>query len=324
MFRVMELRDGRIELSEGSERVLPPEPGVLRWIDLRAQDPAQLELLRARFDFHPLTIEDCGHLDQRPKLEEYRTHLFLVTQGFSCGSQELCDLELHELHAFLGERFLVTVHQNQITALEGVWTRLSAEPKLLERGVDFAYYLVADRLVDDHFPILDRFADELDQIEDSVLESPKREDLNRIFELKRSLVLMRKVLSPQRDVQGLLSKRGDPRIGERTAVYMRDVYDHLVRINEAIEANRDLLGNALEAYLMAVNQRTNEIMKYLTVMSAIFLPLSFIVGFFGQNFDNLPFTRDWVHSDRLMWAMIGICIALPATMLAWFKKKDWL
>ena len=324
MFRVMELRDGRIELFEGSERVAPPDPGVLRWIDLQSQDTAQLSLLRERFDFHPLTIEDCGHFDQRPKIEEYRDYLFLVTQGFSCGSQELCDLDLHELHAFLSERYLVTVHEKPIAALEGVWGRLAAEPKLLGRGVDFAYYLVADRLVDDHFPILDRFADELDEIEDSVLQSPKREDLLRIFELKRSLVLMRKVLSPQRDVQGLLSKRGDPRIGERTALYMRDVYDHLMRINESIEANRDLLGNALEAYLSAVSQRTNEIMKYLTVMSAIFLPLSFIVGFFGQNFDNLPFLKDWVHSDRLMWAMIGVCIALPAGMLAWFKKKDWL
>jgi magnesium transporter len=323
MFRVMELRAGKLELFEGSDHVSPPEEGMLRWIDLRDQDHGQLELLRERFDFHPLTIEDCNHLDQRPKLEEYRDHLFLVTQGFVSG-EDACDLELQELHAFLADDYLVTVHQKPMPALEGVWSRLAAEPKLLERGVDFAYYLVADRMVDNHFPILDRFADELDELEDSVLESPKRVDLLRIFELKRSLVLMRKVLSPQRDVQGLLSKRGDPRIAERTAVYMRDVYDHLVRINEAIEANRDLLGNALEAYLSAVSQRTNEIMKYLTVMSAIFLPLSFLVGFFGQNFEDLPGIRDWVHSKPLMWTMIAACLALPAAMLGWFKHKDWL
>ena len=135
---------------------------------------------------------------------------------------------------------------------------------------------------------------------------------------------MRKVLSPQRDVLGLLAKRGDSRISERTAVYLRDVYDHLVRINESIEANRDLLGNALDAYLSAVGQRTNEIMKYLTIMSAVFLPLAFVVGFFGQNFDNLPFFRDWVHSDRLMWGMIVTCVVVPATMLTWFKRKNWL
>ena len=324
MFRVLEVREGHLELYEGTERVAPPPPGTLRWIDLRAQDAPQLELLRTRFDFHPLAIEDCGHLDQRPKMEEYRDHVFLVTQGFACDGDRVRELELQELHAFLGERFLVTVHLGDIAALEKVWVRLTGEPKLLERGVDFAYYLVVDRIVDDNFPILDRIADELDELEDSVLASPRRQDLHRIFELKRHLVSMRKVLSPQRDVQGLLSKRGDPRIGERTAIYLRDVYDHLVRINESIEANRDLLGNALDAYLSAVGQRTNEIMKYLTVMSAVFLPLAFVVGFFGQNFDSLPLLKGWVHSDALMWAMIFICLTLPVGMLAWFKHRDWL
>ncbi len=324
MFHIMELDDGRVELYEGTERVAPPTPGVLRWIDLTAPTPPNLELLRARFDFHPLTIEDCGHLDQRPKLEEYRNHLFLVTQGFSSKGERVHELELQELHAFLGEHFLVTVHDSPIAALEKAWARLSKEPKLLERGVDFVYYLVADGIVDDNFPILDRIADELEELEDSVLAAPHRKDLQRIFALKHHLVSMRKVLSPQRDVLGLLAKRGDSRITERTAVYLRDVYDHLVRINESIEASRDLLGNALEAYLSAVGQRTNEIMKYLTIMSAVFLPLAFVVGFFGQNFDNLPFFRDWVHSDRLMWGMIVTCVVVPATMLTWFKRKNWL
>jgi magnesium transporter len=190
--------------------------------------------------------------------------------------------------------------------------------------LDFVYYLVADGIVDDNFPILDRIADELDELEDSVLARPRADDLHRIFELKRHLVAMRKVLSPQRDVFGLIAKRGDPRISERTAFYLRDVYDHLVRINESIEGNRDLLGNALDAYLSAVGQRTNEIMKSLTILSAIFLPLAFVVGFFGQNFDNLPFLRDWVHSDRLMWGMIATCVATPVAMISYFKGKGWL
>src|SRR3990172_3132687 len=133
MFRVMELRDGRVVSTEGSERVAPPPPGMLRWVDLTSPDAAQLELLRERFDFHPLTIEDCGHLDQRPKLEEYRDHLFLVTQGFSARGDKVEELELHELHAFLGEHYLVTVHETPIAALEEAWQRLSREPKLLTR-----------------------------------------------------------------------------------------------------------------------------------------------------------------------------------------------
>jgi magnesium transporter len=324
MFRVMDLRDGRVELSEGDQGVAPPPAGVLRWADLTSPTAAELDLLRQRFDFHPLTIEDCGHLDQRPKLEEYRNHLFLVTQGFSSKGDKVEQLDLQELHAFLGERFLVTVHETPIAALDKTWQRLAKEPKLLERGVDFAYYLVADGIVDDNFPILDCIADELEELEDSVLAAPQRKDLQRIFELKHHLVAMRKVLSPQRDVLGLLAKRGDAHVTERTAVYLRDVYDHLVRINESIEASRDLLGNALEAYLSAVGQRTNEIMKYLTIMSAVFLPLAFVVGFFGQNFDNLPFFDNWIHSDRLMWAMVVTCVAVPAAMLTWFKGKNWL
>ena len=324
MFRVMELRDGRVELSEGPDGAAPPSQGVLRWIDLTAPSAMELERLRERFDFHPLTIEDCGHLDQRPKLEEYRNHLFLVTQGFSSKGDRVHELELHELHAFLGDHYVVTVHETPIAALEKAWLRLSTDPKLLGRGVDFAYYLVADGIVDDNFPILDRIADELEELEDSVLAAPQRKDLQRIFELKHHLVSMRKVLSPQRDVLGLLAKRGDAHVSERTAVYLRDVYDHLVRINESIEASRDLLGNALEAYLSAVGQRTNEIMKSLTLMSAVFLPLAFVVGFFGQNFEDLPLFKDWIHSGTLMWTMVAACAALPVAMVTWFKRRNWL
>jgi magnesium transporter len=324
MFRVLERVGGNGGASEGEEHAAPPPPGTLRWIDLREPSAADLELLRARFEFHPLALEDCAHFDQRPKLEEYRDHVFLVTQGFSCADEHVRHLKVHELHAFLGERYLVTVHQDEVPAVEAVWRRVRGEPALLDRGVDFAYYLVADTMVDAAFPILDLITDELDEIEDQVLAAPDRKDLQRIFELKRHLVDMRKVLSPQRDVFGLLAKRGDPRVGERTALYLRDVYDHLVRINESIETNRDLLGNALDAYLSAVGQRTNEIMKYLTIMSAVFLPLAFVVGFFGQNFVDLPFVEDWMHSDRLMWGMMATCVGLPVAMLAWFKRKGWL
>jgi magnesium transporter len=325
MFRVLEVGpDGPIELHEGSAQVGPPPDGRLRWIDLTAQDDAQLEILRARFDFHPLALEDCAHFDQRPKVEEYGRYLFVVTQGFSCPGERVHELEVQELHAFIGKDYLVTVHLGNIQALEEVWKRAAGDAALVRRGIDFLHYLVADGVVDANFPILDLVADELESLEDAVLSSPRRQDLARIFELKHHLVLMRKVLSPQRDVFGTLAKRGDERISEKTSLYFRDVYDHLVRINESIEGNRDLLGNALEAYLSAVSQRTNEIMKYLTIMSAVFLPLAFVVGFFGQNFDDFPGIKDWIHSDPLMYGMIGTCIALPIVMVLWFKARDWL
>ena len=323
-FRVLEIdASGRVRARDDTEAISPPPAGVTRWIDLAAADPKALELLRERFQFHPLAIEDCAHLDQRPKLEEYEGHLFLVTQGFTCPTEHVKDLELHELHAFLGERYLVTVHTDEVPALEGVWRRVATDGSPLQRGVDFVYYLIADSLVDSNFPILDRIADELEVIEDVVLENPKRSQLQRIFELKRHLVHMRKVLSPQRDTMAMLSRRGHARVDERTSLYFRDVYDHLARINESIEANRDLLGNALDAYLSTVSNRTNEIMKYLTLTSAVFLPLSFVVGFFGQNFVDFPGFHDWTRSHALMLAMIAICIGMPIGMVAWFRHKRW-
>jgi magnesium transporter len=324
MIRVLELsRDRRIEAYDGSERAAPPPEDVLRWIDVEAQTPADMELLRERFDLHPLVVEDCLSLGQRPKLESYGHYLFIVTQGFICAAHTI-ELEVHELHCCLGDRYLISVHKDPMAAVSNVWSRIVDEPSLLERGIDFAYYLVADRLVDDNFPILDRITEEIERLEEVVLERPDRGDMARLFALKHQLVSMRKVLSPQRDVFGLMAKRGDARVSERTALYLRDIYDHLVRISESIETNRDLLGNTLDAYLSAVSQRTNEIMKSLTLMSAIFLPLAFIVGFFGQNFVDLPGIPDWVHSDILMWIMIAACLATPIGMYSWFRLRKWL
>lgn len=324
VFRVLELdASGSLRTLEGTECVGPPPAGAVRWIDLAEQDDASLELLRERFQFHPLAIEDCAHLDQRPKLEEFGDHLFLVTQGFRCDGAKVRHIELLELHSFLGERYLVTVHAGVVPALDEVWRRVSSDKKPCARGMDFVYYLIADALVDSNFPILDRIADELEELEDTVLENPKRAQLQRIFELKRHLVAMRKSLSPQRDTMAMLARRGDARVSERTSLYFRDVYDHLARIVESIEANRDLLGNALDAYLSAVSNRTNEIMKALTLLSAVFLPLSFVVGFFGQNFEDLPGIHDWTKSRLLMDAMIAVCLAVPFGMVLWFKHKRW-
>ena len=135
---------------------------------------------------------------------------------------------------------------------------------------------------------------------------------------------MRKSISPQRDLCVLLAKRLGGPVSERTALYFRDVYDHLVRLAESIETNRDLLGNCLEAYLSMVSQRTNEVMKSLTLMSAVFLPLAFVVGFFGQNFQELPGMPDWTGSPGLAWAMLTACVVTPAGMLLWFRKRHWM
>lgn len=319
MFRILDLSEqGPVRSSDALDAVRPPATNSWRWIDLIDPDEASLKLLGERFGFHPLALEDCAHADQRPKAEEYGDHLFVVTQGFQCPHDNLDELRWHELHAFLGTNYLVTVHDQAIPALELVWRRLELDREPFAKGVDFVYYLLVDRLVDDNFPILDRIADQLEQIEDAVLTHPNHGELGRIFSLKQQLVLMRKVLSPQRDVIGMLARRGDPRVSEKTSVYLRDVYDHLARAVESIEAHRDLLGNALDAYHSSMSQRTNEIMKALAILSAVFMPLTFITGFFGQNFEHLPF-----DSDPLMYAMVVSCLVMPIGLLMWFKRRGW-
>ncbi|MFN7133781.1 MAG: CorA family divalent cation transporter, partial [Myxococcales bacterium] len=186
------------------------------------------------------------------------------------------------------------------------------------RGLDFLLYLVSDKITDGHFLHLDGIADAIEDLEDRILTRLSRDDIEQIFALKRALVTLRKTISPARDVMSLLSKRGDPRVSERTALYFRDVYDHLVRVTEAIEADRDLLGNALDAYLSMAANRTNDIMKQLTLISVTFLPLSFITGFFGMNFTLMPF-----DSKLLLAGALASCILVPVSMFVWFSRKAW-
>jgi magnesium transporter len=319
LFRIMDIpAGGCIALSEGPDLAYPPADSTVRWIDVCSQDEVGMKLLADRFALHPLTAEDCLHVDQRPKLEEYGEYLFVVMHGFNQKDDDPSEIEPLELHAFLGRGYLITVHEKPIAPLDTVWQRVAKEAALGRFGADFIYYLVADAIVDANFPIIDCLSDQLDALEDSVLDRHTREDLARIFELKRAFVLMRRILSPERDVFAVLSKRGDPRVSEKAALYFRDVYDHLTRLHESIDAGRDILGNALDAYLSMVSNRTNEIMKRLTLLSAVFLPLTFVTGFFGQNFEHLPF-----HSDLFMFTMIAACVMIPSGMLLWFKHSGW-
>lgn len=325
MFKVLEYvsADERVTLL-GEEGVAPPAAGTVRWIELTDPTEADLNLLRERFNFHPLALEDCSHLDQRPKLEEFRDHLFVVTQGVKCAATPPHALDLLELHAFLGNNYLVTVHSTLIPSLDATWERCKHGPSPLARGADFVYYLLADALTDLGFPVLDTISDELADIEVELINNPKQRSLERIFELRRRLATMRKLMAPQRETLTLLARHEHTQISERTALYLRDVADHLTRLNESIEMSRDLLNAAIEAYVSSASMRTNDIMKSLTLLSAVYLPLTFVVGFFGQNFENLPGLPHWTESGNLALVMVVFCMITPPAMFFWFKAKNWL
>ncbi len=279
----------------------------------------ELKLLSQRFGFHPLAIEDCAQFDERPKFEDYDDHIFVVTHGFELRPEGTTEPHLLELHTFLGRNYLVTVHDGPLQPLNKVWERLETDGTAARRGVDFIRYLIADAMVDAFFPVVDHLASQIEEFEDALLgRYPSHNTFEDILQLKRLLVSLRRVLPPQRNVLAQLAKREGGHISDKTAPYFRDVYDHLLRINESVEANRDLLGHVLDAYQRTISQRTNEIMKRLTILSAIFLPLTFITGFFGQNFEGLPF-----GSTELMLLMLISCAVVPAGMLWFFLRSRW-
>ncbi|MCE9673684.1 magnesium/cobalt transporter CorA [Myxococcus stipitatus] len=314
MIQVCLLKEGA--LFTGGEELLEQEGR--KWIDVLHPDEAVMARLAERFGLHKLAVEDCLHLDQRPKLEEYPNHVFVVLQGFTAAGKDVCALTMHEHHFFLAKEWIISVHELPFTGHDAVVQRVKSDPRgTLERGTDFILYLLADGLVDAQFPLLDAFNDELEDLEVAIFENAEKSQLQRIFEMKRTLVQLRRVLSPQRDVVGLMARRGIPNVDERSTLYFRDVYDHLVRLYEAIDAGRDLLGNVMDGYLSMVANKTNDITKQLTIFATIFLPLSFIVGFFGQNFEVLSGRVSYYA----MWAMI---IILPVGLFLWFKRKQWL
>jgi magnesium transporter len=303
--------------TEGGDAVRLPGEGERLWLDVEAPSQDELSWLRERFDLHPVAIDSCVHADQRPKLEEYRNQLFIVLHRLVGGEGD--ELAATELHAFIGDRYLLTVHGQPSEDVEAVRARLTAEPALAARGMVHAFYLLSERIAHANFDALERLFERIEDIEDSVLKQEDDDALPELFAAKRHLATARRLVVPQRDVISLLLDAGPPYIDERARPYFRRVLDVLMRMAEAIDTQREILSNVLDAHLSIVSNRTNDIMKSLTLLSAIFLPLSFVTGFFGQNFTHLPFDNVW-----LMWLGLSVCVATPLGMLFWFRSRKWL
>lgn len=301
-------------------RELMEEEGAM-WVDLQGateQEVTELRELAVLFELHKLEVEDCLHRDQRPKLEEYPGHLFFVMHGFRSTGADVCELEPQELHFFLGPDWLLTVHEEESAAVLEARRRLLADTRgTFVKGVDRVAYLVADALVDGNFPLVEAFTEELESLEGDIFADPSPEHQQRIFQLKRTLVLLRRILVPQRDVVGILTREDQPHVTERTRLYFRDVADHLIRLQEQLDADSNLVANVRDGYLAMMANRTAEVSKQLTIVATVFLPLSFIVGFFGQNFEVLshPFN---------FWLMLATLLVVPALLFVWFRHKGWL
>jgi len=311
--------DGTVETAAdpASAGEMLRDPRCLLWVDAEGESPEALEALAATFELHPVTTEDFLNKNERPKIEEFDQYIFLVVHVLQAirGDEVLTE----ELHIALRQNRLLTVHEHPLDAVKRVFDRCVADPRSLQNGASFLLYLVSDAVVDGYFPVLDALGDEIDSLEDAVIASPAPARMQRIFEMKRAVVQLRKIVSPQREVYNALSRRDYPYIDSHTAVYFRDVHDHLVRAFEIIDSYRDLVANTLDAYLAATSNRLGRVMKQLTIIATIFMPLSFLSGFFGMNFTGIPFSQSW-----LLGLALATMLGLPVLMLVFFARRGWL
>jgi magnesium transporter len=321
VFKVIDLpAEGKPEETEDLSRVAPPPDHMVRWVDLIETDKDALELLRQRFDFHPLALEDCATFELRSKFDEYGDHLFIVLHAFTPAPDDATYIQVHEVHAFLSDRYLVTVHDNPLAATEVAWKKAASDASVLRRGPGWAFYMTVDAMIDATFPVIENLVKRVEKVEEEVLNSGQPVQLGEIFSIRSTIVTMRRVLRPVRDVIAILTRRAEAPLSERTAMYFRDVQDHVLRCLETLEEAEHMIANTIEANKAAQSNRSNEIMAKLTIFSAIFLPLGFIVGFWGQNFDHLPF-----HNEHLMWWLsIGLCGVVPIVLSVWFWWRGWL
>jgi magnesium transporter len=287
------------------------------WLDVDQPGEADYAVLRDVFKFHPLAVEDSEKFGQRAKLDDYDDFVFLVVYGAVADEDRLV-----EVHCFYSEKFLVTVHRDEAPAFSDVRERYVKRTHAIDDPAQLLYRII-DALVDSFFPILADFDDRIDELENETFLHANDEQLQEIFRMKRLLVGLRKAITPQRDmfaslIGGVSELPGMKSEDER---YFRDIYDHLLRISDLIDTYRDLLTSSMDVYLSTVSNRLNTVMKQLTIIATVFLPLTFITGFFGQNFGWM--VGNIQTSATFFGLGIGLEVLTVAALFAMFKRRGW-
>jgi magnesium transporter len=317
------LRQGGRDEQATSESVLAALAGTeFFWLDLDDEmDGTVSELLSVHFGFHPLAVQSAERFFQRPRLDDYDTFMYLVARGADPAGTGGA-----EVHCFWTDRYVVTVHRGDCPSTAEVRVRLgrhhaseAASPQIV------IVYFVVSALADTFFPVLSDFDDRIDALEDDILKAPTEAQLGELFDMKRRLMEMRKVIAPQRDMMaGIAGGVTDvPGMTDEAARYFRDLYDHLIRLADLVDSYRDLLSSVMDTHLSTVSNRLNVVMKQLTIIATIFLPLSFLTGFFGQNFAYE--VRVWLMPTWSFFALgIGLELAAVVFLLVLFRRRGWM
>jgi len=304
------------------------DPQTVFWLDMVKPTDEEYAILDDVFGFHPLAIEDSIQYSQRPKIESYQHvgdacnvgYFYMVFHGPDLETFRE-KLRTKEVDLFVSERYLVTIHEEAFHTIDEILQRATTDARVvLDLGIDMLLHNIMDHITDAYMPILDYLGDELDTIEEKALKEPTPEVLVQISEKKRELLNLRRIVGPQREVVAMLTRGEVPFIRMETRAYFRDVQDHLVRTVETVELYRDLVLGSRDIYLSSISNNLNQIMKTLTIISVIALPMTVVTSFFGMNFEVLPGIHSWQGFAIAMGLMIGLEV-----FLFWlFKKKKWM
>lgn len=315
----------RVDLPREDIGAAMQQLGGLLWVDL-AGEPAEVcrPLLRETFGFHPLAVDDALEERHVPKVDDWGEYLCLVLHAVVFDPQADASLHTRELDLFLGRNYLVTYRTESIPTVERVWAACQRDERRLQKGAGHLLYQLADELAADAMPTIEAMDEAIDQVEDEIFGQPGPDLLERLFALKRALLHLRRIIAPQREVLNKLARGDYGVIDEADRVFFRDIYDHLVRLHDITEGLRDLVGGALDTYLSVVSNRMNEVMRTLTVITTLFLPVSCLVGFFGTNFfQPVAQLRTWTDLPAFVLMLVAM-VVVPASMFLWIRKRAWM
>lgn len=292
------------------------------WVDIDLTVPGQGELLKQIKGLHPLSVDDALSRKQRPKVEEYNDYLFIVILGvrFHEETPDPYDLQTFDLCFFLGNHFLITVHAGPSDSVDDVAERLKKNPELLSRGVDRLAHAIMDGAVDEYFPLLDRIDELIDDLEQRVIVDFDESALQDIFAVKRLTLSLRRHVAPEREVFNILTNRPSKLLSPDSQIYFRDIYDHVLRINDSIETFRDLASSVLDSYLTQVSNRLGKITKGLSVIATLSIPFVVISGMWGMNFLHIPLSTQ----PHAFWWMLGVQVGLGVVLLVVLRLRKLL
>ncbi len=300
---------------------------TVTWINIDGLHEVELiEKMGKHFNFHPLLMEDILNTGQRPKMEDFEGHMFIVLKMLYF-DEENYEILAEQVSIILGQNFVISFQEREGDVFNAVRERIrNGKGRIRRMGSDYLAYALIDLIVDHYFSILEKLGEEIEELEEALLTNPKPETMQNIHELKREMIFLRRAVWPLREVISGLERSESKLIADSTRIFLRDVYDHTIQVIDSIESFRDMLSGMLDLYLSSISNRMNEVMKVLTIIATIFIPLTFIAGIYGMNFnpESSPFNMpelNWYWGYPAVWAVM---LGIGFIMFVYFRRRKWL